>query len=192
MRIDDGIADRVKLALALRLRGIRFFLTLFESPLFAASSLCCPTTYPLIPVVTRASALKLSAEAYSFASVMRARLVTNGTVSAANFSAGGIGGTEGGGGGGGGAATVGVAGSGAAGTGAGAAGVGAGEAEVDGAGDGADVVEAIFVAPGFSTLLKYKNPPTPIAARHTSVAATGQTQLGIAAAAGFFLSCGIE
>jgi hypothetical protein len=184
MRINHRVADGIKLALARRLRGIRFLLTLFERRAFAASSLACPTTYPLVPAVTRASALKLSAGAYSFASVARARLVTNGTVSAANFSLGGIGGGEG-------AVTVGATGSGATGTRAGAEGGGTGEAEGDGVGDGVDAGEAIFVAPGFSTLLKYKNPTTPIAAKQTSTKAAGHIQFGIgAAAAGFFFSCG--
>jgi hypothetical protein len=107
--------------------------------------------------------------------------VTNGTVSAANFSVGGIGGGEGGEGAGAGTCVA-VAGGG-----------GAGDARSGLDGAGVAGVEAVTLAvSGFSTLLKYKNPPTPIAAIHTRVTATGHIQFGIAAAAaGFFLTCGV-
>jgi hypothetical protein len=54
------------------------------------------------------------------------------------------------------------------------------------------LTEAVALGPaGISILAKYSNPPTPMAVRHTSVAATGHILLGVAAApAGFFLNCG--
>src|ERR1700761_1602754 len=66
----------------------------------AASSLGWPTTYMFTPEMVRAKALESGPDTYSFASAVRARSLTNGTVSGANFSADGIGGGPGGGGGG--------------------------------------------------------------------------------------------
>src|SRR5260370_30088062 len=109
----------------------------------------------------------------------RARSPTNGTVSAANFSPGGIGGGEGGGGG---PAFAKV-------------GDGAGVAEGEGAGATLLLAEGDPLDPtGISSLVKYRNPATPMPTRDTTVAANGHIQFGVAEAGtggGFFFNCGV-
>src|SRR5882724_2045512 len=124
----------------------------------------------------RANALWSVAGKYSLVSALRVRSPTNGVVSTANFSLEGIGGGEGAGGGGAASAfTAGVA-------------VGIGVATCAGAADGAGVrlvlSLAVDVPLGADVLsvVKYRKPPTPIAARQTSVTATGHIQLGAAEA----------
>src|SRR3979411_3057306 len=108
----------------------------------------------------------------------------NGTVSATNFSLGGIGGGEGWGGGGGGGSAL--------------AKIGAGEGVADGEGAGAGLLlaEGDCLDPiGISSLVKYRNPATPMATRDTTVTANGHIQFGVAEAGtggGFFLNCGVE
>ena len=110
--------------------------------------------------------------------------VTNGMVSAANFSPDGAGEGDGGGSG---AAVV-----------AATAGVEVGvDAEVV-RGDGIDVTWLLAAAASFSSLrnsnfVKYRNPPTPMATRHTIVTASGHIQFGLAAGGGEsgFLVCGV-
>src|SRR5882757_6374411 len=48
--------------------------------------------------------------------------------------------------------------------------------------------------PGISSLVKYRNPATPMATREITVAAKGHIQFGVAeaAAVGGFFSCGVE
>src|ERR1700682_477900 len=128
----------------------------------------------------RARALVSAAETYSFASVPRVRSLTNGTVSATNFSFEGIGGGKGDGGA------------------AGAAAFGTGEAAgaTDGEGVGAASLlaeDGPFDPPGVSSRARYRKPPTPIATRQTTITASGHIQFGAAAAlAGFFFNCGME
>src|SRR5712664_1754226 len=128
----------------------------------------------------RAKALVSAAETYSFASVPRIRSLTNGTVSAANFSLEGIGGGKGGGG------AAGVA----------AFGAGKGAGATDGEGVGATSLlaeDGPFGPPGVCRLARYRKPPTPIATRQTTITASGHIQFGVAAAlAGFFFNFGME
>src|SRR5258708_4194389 len=124
----------------------------------------------------------------------RARSGTKGTVSATNFSPDGAGGGEGGGaaladvGAGEGVARGdGVAGGGDDASGEGdAGGDGDTDGDVDGDGDGATLLLAndCFEPPGISILVKYRKPPTPMAARHTTITTTGHIQLGAAWAGG--------
>src|SRR5882672_5504452 len=127
----------------------------------------------------RARALVSAAETYSFASVPRVRSLTNGTVSAANFSLEGCGG-EGGGG---------VAGAAVFG-----AGEGAGATDGEGVGAASLLAEdGPFGPPGVSRLARYRKPPTPTATRQTTITASGHIQFGVAAAlAGFFFNFGME
>ena len=111
------------------------------------------------------------------------------TDAAANFSPEAIGGAEGAGGIGAAAAEVGVD-------------VGVGVTTCVGMADGAGAGLAMLLAAGVvvdaalgidvSSLVKYRNPPTPIAARQTSVTAAGHIQLGDPATAlAGFLTCGV-
>src|ERR1700719_4093604 len=105
----------------------------------------------------------------------RERSGTNGTVSGTNFSPDGIGGGEGGG-----AAFADVA-------------AGVGVADGDAAGAGTLLAEdEPFEATGISSLVKYRKPPTPMAARHTTATTKGHIQAGAAWAGGsaFFFTCG--
>src|SRR6266702_4503898 len=126
----------------------------------------------------RAMALVSAAETYSFASVPRLRSLTNGTVSAANFSLEGIGAGAGGGDG---AAVFG-------------AGVAAGATDGEGAGAASLLADDDpFEPAGVSSLARYRKPPTPIATRQTTITASGHIQFGVAVAlAGFFFNCGME
>src|SRR6266704_3482348 len=126
----------------------------------------------------RATALVSAAETYSFASVPRLRSLTNGTVSAANFSLEGIGAGAGGGAG---AAVFG-------------AGVAAGATDGEGAGAASLLADDDpFEPAGISSLARYRKPPTPIATRQTTTTASGHIQFGVAVAlAGFFVTCGME
>ena len=103
-----------------------------------------------------------------------------GTVSTANFSLEGIGGGEGGGGDAGAAAF--------------GAGAGVGVADGEGAGTASLLAaDGAFDPPEISILVKYRNPPTPMATRQITITTTGHIQFGAAAAAaGFFFNCGIE
>src|SRR6266849_2699729 len=125
----------------------------------------------------RAKALVSAAETLSFASVPRIRSLTNGTVSATNFSLEGIGG-----------------GGGAAGAAAFGAGEGAGATDGEGVGAASLLAEdGPFGPPGVSRLARYRKPPTPIATRQTTITASGHIQFGVAAAlAGFFFNFGME
>src|SRR5436305_387057 len=118
----------------------------------------------------------------------------NGIDAAANFSPEAIGGAEGAGGIGAAAAEVGVD-------------VGVGVTTCVGMADGAGAGLAMLLAAGVvvdaevdavlgidvSSLVKYRNPPTPIAARQTSVTAAGHIQPGgpEACALTGFLTCGV-
>src|SRR6266702_1546913 len=106
-----------------------------------------------------ARALWSAADAYSFESARRIRSLTNGIVSAANFSLEAIGGGEG-------AATVFV-------------GAGAGAETAEGARAGAALLLEAPDPSCFSSLVKYRKPPTPMATIHT--AATGHIQFGVTA-----------
>src|SRR5438477_12118794 len=117
-----------------------------------------------------ARALWSAADAYSFESARRIRSLTNGIVSAANFSLEAIGGGEGGG-----AATVFVD-------------AGAGAETAEGARAGAALLLEAPDPSCFSSLVKYRKPPTPMATIHT--AATGHIQFGVTAAAAGFFNCG--
>src|SRR3954452_22492462 len=138
-----------------------------------------------------ARALLSFAGAYSLESAARMRSLTNGIVSAANCSLDVIGCGETGCG-----ETAG--GDGVSGDGAKAAVVaaGAGVAVADAGGGRAGLMlaeDAVFVPSGISSSVKYRNPPTPMATRHTTVADNGHIQFGVAAApAAFFFTCGAE
>src|SRR5437879_2241663 len=55
-----------------------------------------------------------------------------------------------------------------------------------------DVTVDVTLGADVSSLVKYRNPPTPIAARQTSVTAAGHIQLGDPATAlAGFLTCGV-
>src|SRR6478752_10104423 len=116
----------------------------------------------------RENALKSPTGTYSLASVPRKRSLTNGTDAAANFSPGAIVGGEAA------AAFDATFGAGAS----VAAGVGSAGVATDGAGAGLVPLLAVDVDFGaeVSSLVKYRKPPTPMAARQTSVAATGHIQ----------------
>src|ERR1700675_98232 len=115
--------------------------------------------------------------------MIRERSGTNGTVSATSFSPDGTGGgavdgaalAEVGAGAGVGDGDVDASGDGAAGNGA-----------TDGSGDGATLLLAndCFSPAGISILVKYRKPPTPMAARHTTITTAGHIQLGAAWAGG--------
>jgi hypothetical protein len=97
--------------------------------------------------------------------------LTNGTVSAANFSPAGVRGGEADG------AIVGAATGVAGGEGVAAARWKAAASRLD--------------PSRISILVKYRKPATPIATKHTTVTATGHIQFGPAGAAGGFLNCGV-
>src|ERR1700687_325250 len=107
----------------------------------------------------------------------RARSPTNGTVSAASLSPGGVGAGEG------------------RGEGSAFADVGAGVAGGEGVGATLLLAEGCPLdSPGSSSLVKYRNPATPMPTRDTTVAAKGHIQFGLGAvwtAGGFFFNCGV-
>ena len=117
----------------------------------------------------------------------RERSGTNGTVSATSFSPDGTGGGAGDG------AALAEVGAGAGvgdgdvdASGDGVAGDAAGDGATDGGGDGATLLLAndCFSPAGISILVKYRKPPTPMAARHTTITTAGHIQLGAAWAGG--------
>jgi len=185
VRINDGVADRKELAFPRRLGSIGPLLALLDGGdpggLFAR----CAVTKALNPPTLSENALKSAAEAYSSRSVARARSLMNGTLAAANFSVD---------------TTIGVDDEvccevGGAGV---AVGTAAATEVGKGAGTGVDVVVALDADDGpldpadSSSLVKYRKPPTPIAASPTDAATTGHIQFGgpEAAALAGFLTCG--
>ena len=95
MRVDHIIADGVNFAVSRRLGGLRALLALLEDGGFRGFFVLLTGQEGKRAIALRASALKSAAEGYSLAKLRRTRSGTNGTVSAANFSFGGIGGEEG-------------------------------------------------------------------------------------------------